>query len=418
MDKLLLIVAAIVLLPLGVAAQDTIDGDDDNGNAADSLEVVVDSVAADTVSLPWPENVRQRLDRICADPLMETSQLGMMVYDLTADSAIYKRGERQTLRPASTMKLVTAIAAIDRLGGSYLLRTSLYYKGKIEGRTLTGDLYCVGGFDPRFNADDMRAFVEGITQMDIDTIRGSIYADVSMKDSLRLGEGWCWDDRNPVLSPLLVSRRDNFVERFRQELVEQGVTVNALTAEGRLPHDARLVCTRSHTIDQILMRMMKESDNLYAEAMFYQIAASSGEQPASASHARAVVKRLLRKLGVEGGYRIADGSGLSLYNYVSASLEVELLKYAYRNPNIYMHLLPSLPVAGQDGTLRRRMGGSFTSGNVHAKTGTLEGVASLAGYLTSANGHVLAFAIINQGVLHGRDARRMQDRVCVALCEP
>lgn len=408
----LLLWLLIVALPTITLAQE------EDTNDSDSTDVVCDTIAADTTSLPWPANVKERIDKICSDPMLETSQLGLLIYDLTADSIIYKKGERQTLRPASTMKLVTAITAIDRLGGSYQLKTSLYYRGKIENHTLSGDIYCVGGFDPRFNSDDMRAFVEGITQMEIDTIRGSIYADVTMKDTARLGEGWCWDDDNPILSPLLISRKDKFVERFRSELQESGVVVNALTAEGKLPHDAKLICTRSHTIDQILMKMMKESDNLYAEALFYQLAASSGEQPASARHARAIVKRLLAKLGIEKGYRIADGSGLSLYNYVNANMEVELLKYAYSNSNIYAHLYPSLPIAGQDGTLKRRMRGSFTSGNVHAKTGTLEGVISLAGYLTSANGHAIAFAILNQGVTHARNARNFQDRICVALCEP
>jgi len=407
-----------LLLWLLIVALPTISLAQEEDSESDSTDVVCDTIADDTTSLPWPTNVIERIDRICCDPMTETSQLGLLIYDLTADSVIYKKGERQTLRPASTMKLITAITAIDRLGGSYQLKTSLYYKGKIENHTLSGDIYCVGGFDPRFNSDDMRAFVEGITQMEIDTIRGSIYADVTMKDTARLGEGWCWDDDNPILSPLLISRKDNFLERFRSELQESGIVVNTLTANGKLPHDARLICTRSHTIDQILMKMMKESDNLYAEALFYQLAASSGEQPASAKHARAIVKRLLAKLGIEKGYRIADGSGLSLYNYVNANMEVELLKYAYSNSNIYAHLYPSLPIAGQDGTLKRRMRGSFTSGNVHAKTGTLEGVISLAGYLTSANGHTIAFAILNQGVIHARNARNFQDRICVALCEP
>lgn len=409
----LIFIGLLALLPFKASAQDETDVVDN-----DSADVLSETLVADTTSLPWPTNISQRLDKICSDPMMETSQLGLMVYDLTADSVLYKKGERQTLRPASTMKLVTAIAAIDRLGGSYQLKTSLYYKGQIDNHTLTGDIYCVGGFDPRFNSDDMRAFVEGISQMEIDTIRGCIYADVSMKDSAKLGAGWCWDDDNPILSPLLISRKDNFVERFRKELSENGIVVNAMTAQATLPHDAKLICTRSHTIDQILMKMMKESDNLYAESMFYQIAASSGEQPAKAQHARSIIKRLLKKLGFTSGYYIADGSGLSLYNYVNASLEVELLKYAYRNSNIYMHIYPSLPIAGQDGTLKKRMKGSFTSGNVHAKTGTLEGVISLAGYLTSANGHVLAFSIINQGVMHARNARRFQDRICTALCEP
>ncbi|MFQ7112867.1 D-alanyl-D-alanine carboxypeptidase, partial [Hallella bergensis] len=103
---------------------------------------------------------------------------------------------------------------------------------------------------------------------------------------------------------------------------------------------------------------------------------------------------------------------------VSVELEVRLLRYAYENENIYNHLLPSLPIAGQDGTLRRRMRSQFTNGNVRAKTGTLEGVSSLCGYLTASNGHRLCFSIINQGVMHAKNGRKFQDKVCSILCSP
>lgn len=405
-----------IIAPFILQAQ-TDDGFDENDTT------FIDSVAIDTTSvpqgLPWPQNVQARLDQLTTHSMFETSQLGLMVYDLTADSAIYKRNERQMLRPASTMKIVTAIAAIDRLGGSYQFKTSLRYTGNIENKTLTGDVFCVGGFDPRFNTDDMNAFVESLRSMGIDTIRGRIVADKSMKQAEQYGEGWCWDDDNPALSPLLISRKDCFVSRFIDELRENGLVVDCYSTEGEAPPYAFEICTRSHTIDQILMRMMKESDNLYAEAMFYQVAAASGERPAKASHARDYIKQLMRKTGLDASMcKIADGSGLSLYNYVSAEMEVKLMRYAYNNSNIYLHLYPSLPVAGQDGTLRKRMNNSFTAGNVHAKTGTVTGISSLAGYLTAANGHVLCFAIINQGVLHGRNGRSFQDKVCYALCEP
>lgn len=416
MRKLYLILICI-LCPVFVLAQSD-ELLDDN----DSIDV--DTVATDSIDAPstlaWPQNVQKRLDKLTEASMFKTSQLGLMVYDLTADSAIYRKNERQMLRPASTMKLVTAIAAIDRLGGSYQFKTSLRYLGRVENRTLTGNIYCVGGFDPRFNADDMRAFVESLRSMGVDTIRGRIIADKSMKQEEQLGEGWCWDDDNPTLSPLLISRKDNFLERFVGELKEAGIVVDAtLQQTGTAPAGTFEICTRTHTIDQILMRMMKESDNLYAEAMFYQIAAAQGDRPAKASHARNYIKKLIGRTGYDSSMcKIADGSGLSLYNYVSAEMETRLLRYAYHNANIYTHLYPSLPIAGEDGTLRKRMRGSFTSGNVHAKTGTVMGISSLAGYCTAANGHVLCFSIINQGILHTRNGRTFQDRVCNAICEP
>ena len=384
--------------------------------------VIVDTVAIDS-TLKWPENVKARLDHLMNEPLLKKTQLGLMVYDLTADSAIYCVGEKQTMRPASTMKLVTAITAIDKLGGGYQFRTQLYYTGIIERNILRGDLYCVGGMDPRFNNDDMRAFVESLQRMSIDTICGRLIADTSMKDDTRLGEGWCWDDDNPSLTPLLIGTKDLFMERFRQELRDGGITVvdneeaiaNNKTKNRPLIH----LCSRFHSLDQVLMRMLKESDNLYAESVLYQVAASGGVKNASATHARQWIHKLITRIGLNpGDYKFADGSGLSLYNYVSAELLVGLLRFAYHNQNIYGQLYPALPIAGVDGTLEKRMKGAFTNGNVRAKTGTLTGISSLAGYCTAANGHHLAFAIINQGVLRNASGRTFQDKVCTALCEP
>lgn len=402
-----------------VQAQNIEDEYTEDNDTLETDSVWVDSLIIRNDTLPWPQNVQAKIDQLLTHDMFQTSQLGLMIWDLDADSALYRFNERQLMRPASTMKAITAITALDRLGGSYQFKTELCYTGQVDSCVLQGDVYCVGGFDPRFNTDDMRAFVEGLHKMGIDTIRGNLYADKSMKDADLLGEGWCWDDDNPVLSPLLISRKDQFMDRFYTELRKAGIYLAGAIGNKRKPHEASCIVRRFHTIDQILMRMMKESDNLYAEAMFYQLAASTGNHPASAKSAKAVIRQLVNKLGLDGSrYRFADGSGLSLYNYVSVELEVQLLRYAYENENIYNHLLPSLPIAGQDGTLRRRMRSQFTSGNVRAKTGTLEGVSSLCGYLTASNGHRLCFSIINQGVMHAKNGRKFQDKVCSILCSP
>ena len=380
-----------------------------------------ENVATDTLkkdSLPYVQRLRQELDSLIATSrTLRTSQLGLMVYDLTADSVLYTHNHRQTMRPASTMKLVTAIATIDRLGGSYQYRTTLYYTGRIANHTLTGDLYCVGGMDPRFNTDDLMAFVESVRSLGIDTLRGRIVADRSFKEEELLGEGWCWDDDNPVLTPLLLNRKDNLTERLAERLTDSGAVVEAQLATGMLPAGATRICQRTHSIEQVLHKMMKESDNLYAEATFFQLAAAEGQRPAKAKNGANAVKKLIQKVGLApSNYRIADGSGLSLYNYVSPELMTRLLRYAWRNKNISDCLLPTLPIAGVDGTLQGRMKKTKAEGNVHAKTGTLTGISSLAGYCTSPEGHELCFAIINQGVMRNSDGRDFQDEVCQLLC--
>jgi D-alanyl-D-alanine carboxypeptidase/D-alanyl-D-alanine-endopeptidase (penicillin-binding protein 4) len=79
--------------------------------------------------------------------------------------------------------------------------------------------------------------------------------------------------------------------------------------------------------------------------------------------------------------------------------------------------MESLPIAGVDGTLKDRMRGTKAQGNVRAKTGTLTGISSLAGYCTTAQGHQLCFAIINQGVMRAATGKAFQDRVCKLLTE-
>ena len=319
------------------------------------------------------------------------------------------------------MKLLTSVTALDLLGSGYAYRTYLYYKGKIAQGVLSGDVWLVGGMDPLFDETDMRIFAETLHRVGVDTIRGQIIQDVSFKEEQLLGEGWCWDDDNPQLTPLLISRKDEFASQFKDELMKCGVFVDAPITVGRMPRDkdVLLICSRSHSLNEVLVPMMKESDNLYAESMFYQIAASIGKRPAEAAHARQLIKQLLTKAGVTGvQYRIADGSGLSLYNYVTPELMIRLLRYAYLKRDVIAALYPALPVAGVDGTLKKRMTKGPAYENVHAKTGTVSGISSLAGYCRAANQHFLAFCIINQGVMKHADGRNFQDKVCEAMCKP
>ena len=391
---------------------------DDNEEEEDT-DSIIPAFATDS-RLSWKENITARLDGILRSPLLETVQTSLMVWDLTDDVPVYQFRERLHLRPASTMKCLTAIATLDKLGADYDFKTRIYYTGEIDDSTqvLRGDLYCVGGMDPMFSSSDMIVLARGVRDQGIKGIEGNIYADLSFKDRNRLGEGWCWDDKNPNLSPLLIDRKDDFTYRFSRQLEEMGVMLNGSTGERQLPTDAQLLTTCTHSIRQVLHRMMKQSDNLYAESMFYQLAANGGTRWASAKMARQYENALFSRLGLNPrDYNVADGSGLSLYNYVSTELEVKLLRYAYQRSDIYDAYLEALPIASVDGTLKKRMRGTAAAGNVRAKTGTVKGVSSLAGYLTASNGHLLCFSIINNGGLSNGPMRNLQNKICVALCQ-
>ena len=165
--------------------------------------------------------------------------------------------------------------------------------------------------------------------------------------------------------------------------------------------------------------MMKESDNLCAESMFYHLALHYAQKKRVTDNdgSDAINHFIKEKLGLNPDYyNIVDGSGVSLYNYISPRLLLEYLKYAYYHAEIFQPFYEALPIAGVDGTLSSRMKKSKAYKNVHAKTGTVTGVSSLAGYAKAPNGHQLAFAIINQNVMKSRQARTFQDKVCDILC--
>ena len=382
--------------------------------------IILMSICA-AVAVVAQDSIPQRLDSLLRAPMFETTQVGLMVYDLTGDSVVYKRNERQLMRPASCMKLVTAITALDRLGADYELRTQVYYTGRVVDSTLVGNLYCVGGFDPMLSYEDVAGLAAMVRdQLGIDSIRGQIVADCSMKEPLDYGEGWCWDDDNPLLIPLSIGRKNVFLKTFAEETARLGINLEQVClTEGQRPSHARLVATVGHSLSDVLMRMMKVSDNFYAESVFYQTAASTGHRPAKAADARGLTKKLIARLGLNADtYRIADGSGLSLYNYVTPELLVKLLRHAWRKESMVRTLFDVLPIAGIDGTLKDRMKKTSAHANVRAKTGTLTGISSLAGYCIAANGNEYCFAIINQGVMRNMDGKNFQNKVCQVLCDP
>lgn len=343
------------------------------------------------------------------------SRIGLCVYDLTDDKMLYQYNSKDLFRPASTQKLLTSITALNELGGSYNFKTSVYYSGEIKDSVLTGDLYVVGGFDPALDSNDLQMLVSDIMRYNIKRIAGHVYYDVSMKDDTQVTQGWPRSSR-PVLDPLVLNRGRNFMPSFMEKLYDKGIAVDSGYTQKVCPKGLAIMTQCSHSIEQILFRMLKRSDNLYAEATFYQLAALMNDSNATNKDAAKVINAQIRKVGMNpDDYRIIDGSGLSYDNAVSPELEIAFLKYAYENPAIYKYLYASLPIAGVDGTLSRRMQNTTAYHNVRAKTGTLNGLSSLAGYATASNGHQLAFCIINQGFPRRLYAYEFQCDICSAL---
>lgn len=452
-----------------------------------------------------------RIDTIVKHDLPLGGNAGICIYDLTAGRTLYEYQADKLSRPASTMKVMTAITTLAQPGAMEPFRTELWTTGRVVGDTLKGDLYVVGGFDPEFDTDDLEELISGLTKRGIRVVDGRIVGDVSMKDSLYWGSGWLWDDApaayQPYLSPLMLNKgvlqlsirpaerglaalvtsnpsssyytienrthsyspaagplrvarnwmengnhitlKGNvraaegrsfslfdsgrmFMHVFVERLLEAGIRCTAVIDSSRagieaaycfgdLPRTA--ACTKLAThetpFQAVLDEMLKESDNLNAEAMLCRagVLASGGKKRVSARDGLDAMRALIRRVGLNPKhYSLADGCGLSHYDYLSPELLVAMLRYAYSRSDIFSPLYKALPVSGVDGTLKYRMGyGTPAFRQVHAKTGSYTGINALAGYLKTTEGHWVAFAIMTQNVLSGRQARAFQDAVCLEV---
>jgi len=426
----------------------------------DSLPLRQD--AAETVSRATPEaggegqgaavevgaaSLARRLDSLLltADTLLRMTQLGLNIVDLTTGQALYGHNPLHRMRPASTEKVVTAIAALDCLGPGHTLDTQLLTTAAVKGHTLQGDIYIKGVMDPLFTAADARSLAAQLKAAGITRIQGRLLADASFKDGDEYGWGWCWDDENPVLSPLLVGGKPGLAAAMRTAMNRAGITLAKGIASGTAPSTARCLATVRRPLTEVLRPMLKESDNLCAEAVFYQItkrpnpSRSGGERLAQGKHysrkqAVEVINEVISRAyeneytapalptltgGVGGGSSVADGSGLSLYNYQSAATFTRLLAYAAARPDsIYLPLTEALPIAAVDGTLKNRMAASPAADNVRAKTGSVSAVSTLVGYTTQrSTGHLIAFAILNNGLPRMAEGRALQDQICILLSQ-
>lgn len=177
----------------------------------------------------------------------------------------------------------------------------------------------------------------------------------------------------------------------------QGITINGSIELG---HDnATLYQIATHSsppLTELLKHMLKVSDNLYANTIFKTLGHAYTHGTGTWHNSATAVQQILgNTAGVNFHHAtIVDGSGLSRYNLITPAQLVEALSYAhahfpadYQFPNL-------LPISGIDGTLKFRLGTKDTLGRIHAKTGTLDDMTNLAGYITAANGHTLAFAIL------------------------
>ena len=455
-----------------------------------------------TVSLPAVsidlDSLTERIDQIIYEELPEGTDIALMVYDLTNDTTLYAYREKIMCRPASVQKVITSVTALSSLGSDYKFKTTLKTQGTIgKDSVLKGNLYLVGGLDPALNEHELRSMVGDLKKAGINRIDGTLYADVSIMDTMYWATGWCWDDApasfQPYISPLMVHQgfvgvevkptskgkapqvniypanthikvvnksltlcdtlgpltitrdwmhNDNTIivegncrrrqstdlsvvgsadftfALLRQYLDEAGISYGKYDW-GRCPVMGRELSVVSHDLPSIVKEALKESNNLYAEAMFLQTGRLQYPREINFKDAAKYLQNFVsRKFGMfSASFNIVDGSGLSMYDMCSPQFMVDMLSLIYKDQDLFKIMYKSLPISGVDGTLKTRLANKTTLNKVHAKTGSVTGSCTLAGYIHTADGRDLAFCIMNEGAIKMPPSRSVQDKICTVLCE-
>jgi D-alanyl-D-alanine carboxypeptidase/D-alanyl-D-alanine-endopeptidase (penicillin-binding protein 4) len=268
----------------------------------------------------------------------------------------------------------------------------------------------------KLTTHDLTSVTRGRTRIKVDVKTKPDHMEITVSGQIRWGEG-SWDVRKRVGDPARFAG-----ELFRRALVEHGVEVKA-RALGRasVPPTAKLLAAHdSAPLADVLRHMNKQSDNYLAESVLKTLGAETKAAPGPATWNDGVtaMHAYLAKIGLPAtGYRADNGSGLFNASDVSARQLTTLLAAAHKDFRIGPDLLASLPVGGVDGTLARRWHGRAAKGRVRAKTGTLDKVVTLAGYVAIDGQHPIGFAVLVNDIAPGQraSARTAADQIVDAL---
>lgn len=408
------------------------------------------------------------------------ANLALMVQKVGASAPQIDYHSQQMALPASTQKVITALAALLQLGPDYRFTTSLESRGKIEDGVLKGDLIARFDGDPTFKRQDLRNMVAALKRAGVQKIEGNVLIDTSVFASHDKAPGWPWNDmtqcfsappaaaivdRNcfsvslysapkandlafiriasyyPVtmfsqvrtlprgsseaqyceldvvpgdlnrytLTGCMTQRADPLPLAFaiqdgasyagailKGELKEANISYSGTLLRQTLASQPGTVIAskQSAPLHDLLRIMLKKSDNMIADTVFRTIGRNFyGVQGTWRAGADAVRQILRQKAGVDlGNSIVVDGSGLSRHNLISPATMMQVLQYIAQNDS-QLNFISMLPLAGHDGSLQYRAGlhEAGVDGKVSAKTGSLQGVYNLAGFITTASGQRMAF---------------------------
>ena len=364
------------------------------------------------------------------DALATRAPAGGCLVVRRAGETVFSRNADAMLIPASLQKLPLAAAALEILGPGYTFTTVALAETPLSGGVLDGDLYLVGGGDPLLSTPDFVTMLAdhnsagtplpdlaadlagaGLTRMTggvvavadrYDTLttvptwpaRFAAQSVAGSLSAISVNQGWrtppgllsTWG-LPPVPRPALRAA-EIFDDLLEARSVHIPLFPRVADAGGDYSGHVVLATLESAPLTANLHYLLAESDNTLAEMLLKEIGLLTSGTGTSAAGAAAVQQVLAPR--VAGLAVPADGSGLSPSNRMSCSQVTDVLDLGGPNG----HVGANLGVAGRTGTMENRYRNSPAKDLVQGKTGTLNGVASLAGFARAASGDVLSFAVI------------------------
>jgi serine-type D-Ala-D-Ala carboxypeptidase/endopeptidase (penicillin-binding protein 4) len=368
-----------------------------------------------------------RLAKALAVPHFDPARTAALAVDLRTGIVVFERNATLSLVPASNQKLPVAYAALALLGPGYRFHTEVVGSGTLVGDVWHGDLWLRGFGDPTLEPADLDALAAEVASWGIRRVDGAVIADESWFDARRTAPGWrpsFYLYESPPLSALVVDRaryrgRTSAAPALaagsllRQSLEAAGVSVSGRTRSGVLTTSGLpLARDVSEPLADVVRFMGRESDNYTAEMLVKHLGATLAGNGSTAAGTR-VIRTALGDAGVPlAGVRLADGSGLSGLDRLTAAAVVALLEAGLAQGELRDAFLQSLAVAGVNGTLEDRMERLPARGQVIAKTGTTRTASALSGFVRDR----YVFAVLQNGrPISTYWARLAQDRFATAL---
>ncbi len=395
---------------------------------------------------PTAAGVQKVLAPILRDPALGRHR-GIYVYDASRDKPVFSVGASTPYVPASTLKLLTTVSALETLGADHTFTTKVVSAAK-------GSIVLVGGGDPLLTIKRQtdptdyptRASLQDLAASTAKALKAQGISSVTLGYDASLFTGpavnakweanyvpegiaaptsalWVNEGRvSPGMAKRSPSPAQAAATSFAAQLKAAGIRVAAPPRAAVAPTAATaLAQVASPSVGEIVEYVNLHSDNDGAEVLLRHVGLATKNGGSSVGGVKGV-RATLTKLGLDvSKAQIFDGSGLTRANHVPLDVLAGAVRVAASEDHPELrHLLTGLPVAGFSGSLEDRFAGAGAgsgTGLVRAKTGTLTGVHSLAGLVRDRTGTLLVFAVATDSVAVPQTlaARAALDRAAAAL---